>query len=271
MLWVLRRKTAIWTGIVIVLGLCVLAAIGIWGWGVLVGYVEPKDSTGRKDVVQIFAVIAAGVIALIGGIVGIANLFVARRNLQQQRDLEQGRAEEGGMRAYFEQMGDLLTDHNLLDTDRAAIRRLAGAQTLTVLPRLDGYRKGSVVTFLYGTGLIKRQDGRETIVNLYRADLTHTFLLRTDLGNVDLGGAILTDSYLMASNLAGANLSDSILYDANLSHVPLTLADLSGAIVTEEQLATCESLEDATMPDGEKYEAWRKSRPNFKREEPPAS
>ncbi len=38
-------------------------------------------------------------------------------------------------------------------------------------------------------------------------------------------------------------------------------ADLTGARnVTEHQLDTCESLEGATMPDGQKYEDWLKSK-----------
>jgi Pentapeptide repeats (8 copies) len=168
------HKTAIGT----ILGLIVLVVIGSWGWDVLVGYVEPKGPTGRKDVVQVFALIVAGVVAFIGGIVGIANLFVAQRNLRQQRELGDQRAEEDALQAYFEQMGSLLTDQNLISTDRDDIKHLAEAQTLTVLARLDGERKGSVVRFLYGARLINRD---QTIVDLSGATLTGTILIRADL------------------------------------------------------------------------------------------
>jgi hypothetical protein len=173
-------------------------------------------------------------------------------------------------------MGDLLTDHNLISTDRDDIKQLAGAQTLTVLARLDGYRKGSVVRFLYGAGLIDRDP---TIVGLSGANLIGTILIRDDLSNANFSGAFLTDSYLMATSLIRAKLTFTVLYGADLSLVDLTSADLSGAnlsgadlsdaVVTEEQLATCISLENATMPDGQKYKAWRKTRPNFKLEEEP--
>jgi len=147
MRWVLQHKTAIG----IVLGLIVLVIASIWFWGVLVGYVEPKGPTGRKDIVQVFALIVAGVVGLIGAIVGIANLSVSRRNLRQQFKLEDQRrattlqledlrSQDAALQAYFEQMGDLLRDHDLIDAEREDIRQrvrqLARAQTLTVSARL---------------------------------------------------------------------------------------------------------------------------------------
>ncbi len=43
--------------------------------------------------------------------------------------------------------------------------------------------------------------------------------------------------------------------DADLSG-----ANLKNATITEEQLAVCESLDGATMPNGQKYEEWLKDR-----------
>jgi uncharacterized protein YjbI with pentapeptide repeats len=68
-------------------------------------------------------------------------------------------------------------------------------------------------------------------------------------------GAFLQDSYLMATSLNGANLRSTHLADATLDWV-----DLSGADVSEEQLASCKSLKGATMPNGQKYEDWLKSK-----------
>jgi hypothetical protein len=152
MRWVLQHKTSI----AIILGVVILIVAAILFWGVLVRYVSPgtKGATDRKDVVQAFALIAAGVVGFIGGLVGIASLQTARRNVQQQRDLEEERAQEDALQSYFEQMGGLLTTHNLINTDREDIRQLAQAQTLTVLTRLDGSRKGLLVRFLHGAGLI---------------------------------------------------------------------------------------------------------------------
>jgi uncharacterized protein YjbI with pentapeptide repeats len=62
-------------------------------------------------------------------------------------------------------------------------------------------------------------------------------------------GLIYHDNRIVA--LAGVDLRGADLRDAYLSG-----ADLSDATVTEEQLSECESLEDATMPNGQKYEEW---------------
>jgi flagellar basal body-associated protein FliL len=205
--------------------LIVLIIAGIWFWGLLEEYVKPKNPTGRKDVVQAFTLIVAGVVGLLGGIVSIASLL-------QQRALEEKRAQEDAKQSYFEEMGNLLTDENLIDTDREDIRQLAQAQTLTVLARLDGPRTGALVRFLHGAGLINRH---KCIVEIANAKLSGAILVRADLYDADLSGA----------NLSGARLFG---------------ADLSGAAVTEEQLDTCISRTHATMPNGQKYEDWLKAK-----------
>jgi uncharacterized protein YjbI with pentapeptide repeats len=277
MRWVLQHKTLVG----IILGSIALVVAGIWFWGVLVNYVGPKDPTGRKDVVQVFALILAGVVGVIGGIVGIFNVSVARRNLHQQIELEEKRREatleqenqrsqDAALQAYFEQMGGLLTEFDLIDTDRKVIRQLAEAQTLTVLARLDGTRKRSLVRFLYEAGLI---DQDEPIVDISGADLrgadlsgaylSGTYLCDATLSSADLSGANLdgadlsnanlSDADLGGANLGYADLSGANLFGANLGDANLGGADLSGAEVNQEQLANCKSLKDAIMPNGHKY------------------
>jgi hypothetical protein len=122
--------------------LAVLAFIGVWLWGVLSGYIQPKTPTDKKDLVNVFVVIAAGVIGTLTAIAALGNLYVSRRNLQhaqatlqQQRDLDNRRAQDDALQAYFDQMGDLLAVHKLMGRTNAddPIRLLARAQTLTVL------------------------------------------------------------------------------------------------------------------------------------------
>src|SRR5215203_3276645 len=129
------------------LALVVAVALGIfwfgWDWKVLIGwkalvdYINPEDAAGRKDAVQVYAVIVAGVVATITAGVGLANLWLTRRNLEQQRELEAQRAEQQrelaqgtALQAYYEQIGKQLTEYELLTTDRAEIRKLARGQTL---------------------------------------------------------------------------------------------------------------------------------------------
>jgi uncharacterized protein YjbI with pentapeptide repeats len=62
------------------------------------------------------------------------------------------------------------------------------------------------------------------------------------------------------ADLSGADLSGADLSGADLSGADLSGADLENATVSKEQLARCESLEGATMPNGQKYEDWLKDR-----------
>ena len=125
-------------------------------------------------------------------------------------------------------MGQLLLDKDtqLLHPEEGDdARTLARAWTLTVLPRLDGLRKRSVVQFLYESGLITK-----------------------DHVVIDLTGAHLAAVNLTSANLKGANLRGAYMASANLTN----------AYVSEKQLDSADSLKGATMPNGRKYENWLK-------------
>jgi len=245
---------------------------GVWFWGVLFDFVGPKNPTGRKDLVQVFAFIVAGVVSAIGAVVGLANLYISRRNLEQQRELEDQRGQDDALQAYFQQMGHLLTQHKLMETERDddPLRLLARAHTLTVLRRLDAGRKGLLLRFLRGAGLIYRNKTvvRLSMANLNSADLSTAFFASTNLSSARLRYAILRNTKLRDADLRDADLRDADLRDANLRGTDLSGAGLTGAYlegadlreadltrayVTEEQLATCASLKGATMPDGSKH------------------
>jgi uncharacterized protein YjbI with pentapeptide repeats len=262
MRWALQHKTSIAT----VLGTILFIVAGFWFWGVLVEYIDPRDVTDRKDVVQVFALIVAGVVGFLGAIVGIVNLSVSRRNLQQQieledqrrasmREIEDHRTQEGALQAYFEQMGGLLTDHNLVSTDREDIRQLAEAQTLTVLARLDGFRKRPLVRFLHGAGLINKDKPIVEIsgadlryAHLSHADLSQTDLSYTDLSTATLHGANLSTANLKDADLSSATLSHAILTDAKVSHANLFRADLSRANLFRADLSSTD-LSKANVSD----------------------
>ena len=134
---------------------------------------------------------------------------------------------------------------------------------------------------LGGKQLLRNTD--LTQATLIGADLTEAHLEGTDLSGAHLGGADLTGAYLMDAKLSGAYLYGTDLGGADLSGADLSdaegrfedgarmvrtrldgadlgEADLTNALVTEEQLRDAKSLEDATMPDGQKYEDWLKSK-----------
>ena len=74
---------------------------------------------------------------------------------------------------------------------RAAADRRRRAQTLTVLPQLDGRRKGLVVRFLYESGLLSGVAQVTNGVRLRGADLRHAVLrgTRFDRSLAQFGGA----------------------------------------------------------------------------------
>jgi uncharacterized membrane-anchored protein YhcB (DUF1043 family) len=100
----------------------------------------------------------AGVIASIAAAVGLLNLRLTRRNLEQQQELEAQRAQGTALQAYYEQIGKLITDADLLKTQRKEIRELARGQTLTVLQEVRRKRQGRLLTFLHAAGLIEAEN-----------------------------------------------------------------------------------------------------------------
>jgi uncharacterized protein YjbI with pentapeptide repeats len=93
-------------------------------------------------------------------------------------------------------------------------------------------------------------------------------LLETDL----ILETDLSEANLSRANLNGANLSCANLSKANLRYADLRGADLSGAykmnsdgsnrklVANEELEQQAKSLQGATMPNGQKYEDWLKSK-----------
>jgi uncharacterized protein YjbI with pentapeptide repeats len=257
----------------------VAVAYGIWfdwewkamfGWKALVNYINPAsdDTTGKKDAVQVYALIVAGVIASITAAVGLANLRLTRKNLEQQRELEAQRAEQQrelaqgtALQAYYEQIGKLLTEYELRNTKREEIRELARGQTLTVLREVDGTGKGSLLTFLHGAGLIGTESPAVALTGaklqgaiLQRADLQAANLQEADLQRAFLHRAILLEANLREADLQRAHLQGANLYRADLLGANLQGANLLAAKVTDAQLAAARDLQGATMPNGWKYE-----------------
>jgi hypothetical protein len=162
----------------------------------------------------------------------------------QQREREQQlaneRAQDEALQAYLDQIGQLLLDKDpslRQAKEDDEVRTLARARTLTVLARLDGERKGSIVRFLSESTLIQKEEG---------AHEEHVLSQPV----ISLSGA----------DLIGANLSRAELSGAYLRGVELRGAKLSRTLVTTNPLGQVKSLEGSTMPDGQKYEEWIKSR-----------
>jgi uncharacterized protein YjbI with pentapeptide repeats len=271
---VLRLMRITLISVAVLLALTVVALVGVMLWKVLGIYIEPQTASERKYLVQSFVlVVAGGTWLLVGaGVVGV--LYLSRRNLQHQRDLEGQRVLLSALPAYLDQMVRLLNDKDrpLRRSERGEeVSILAKGQTLRVLPRLDGERKARVLQFLYETGLIIKD---RSVVDLLGADLRAADLRGANLRGADLRGADLSRANLGGADLRGADLRGANLREADLHWADLISADLSGAYVgrtelslanlsgadlrsvkelTVGQLDQAYSLKGATMPDGSKH------------------
>jgi hypothetical protein len=171
---------------------------------------------------------------------------IANQRAETDREIADQRRQDDALQAYLDHIGELLLDKEKplrQSKEGDEVRTLARARTLSILGRLDGGRKRSVMAFLYESDLIAKD---RVVVDLRSADLS-----RADLDNADLRGA----------DLSGAYLHEARLPYADLREADLALAILTGAMgLTEEQLEHTKTLEDATMPNGQKYEEWLKSK-----------
>ena len=202
----------------------------------------------------------------------------AEKQAQSERDIALDNQHEQALQAYIDSMSELLLENNLrLSLEDAEVRKIARVRTLTVLPRLDGKRKATVLQFLQESHLI---DTLRKVVDLFGADLREADLTGADLTGAILTGAnlffaILHGAVLSGATLSGADLREANLQEANLQETIMIKADLSGAdlhltilsgadltganlkgttgIIIEELKKQADSLEGATMPDGTKH------------------
>ena len=118
---------------------------------------------------------------------------------------------------------------------------------------------------LQGTNLRLAHLGSANLRGAYLNDakLNGAYLYDTDLRGADMRGADLSDaegSFESGARMIRTRLGGADLRGADLGGAVLTNAVLTNAEVTEEQLREAGSLERATMPNGQKYEDWLKSK-----------
>jgi hypothetical protein len=85
----------------------------------------------------------------------------AEKRAETERDIAQDNQREAALQEYIDKMSELLLHEKLRESQpEDEVRKIARVRSLTVLPRLDGKRKGSVIKFLYESGLIEKGDKR---------------------------------------------------------------------------------------------------------------
>jgi uncharacterized protein YjbI with pentapeptide repeats len=208
------------------------------------------------------------------------------RQAEEAAQQEALRAQNVALQAYIDQMTALVLEKELRRPQAKDIVIIAQARTSAVLQGVEAENQRTIVQFLSDATLIQGHGNDHPIISLDRADLTASDLRYIDLSGADLsytnlGDAKLSYANLDEANLVFANLSGTTLFRANLSSADLRFANLGGADLsdailsgaylsranlseargwTEEQLRSAESLEGATMPNGQKYEDWLKSK-----------
>jgi uncharacterized protein YjbI with pentapeptide repeats len=275
------EQVALFIGIAVaVTTLIVVLAIG----GASLGWTGFADKT-LWEWLQLLGALAIPLVLAIAGF-----WFTTQQEARQQRfetlransegKIEEQRAQDAALQAYLDQMSTLLLEEKDLRNDR--VRTLMRARTLTVLGRLDPKRKTAVMQFLVEAELVQRVEKSTPLIGLSGADLSGANLFEADLSGADLRQAGLPEANLYYADLSYANLTEALLSHADLSYVNLTGADLSYANLTgadlrhadltkadlspwvegltDEQIAAAQSLYDATMPNGQKYEDWLKKK-----------
>jgi uncharacterized protein YjbI with pentapeptide repeats len=214
-------------------------------------------------------------------LVVIGFLFSVQQDARQQRiedqraeaerELAEQRAQDEALQAYLDQMSNLMLDRMLLEAEPGdPVHTLAQARTSTLILRLDAEHNESVTRFLIDSGLAVRSEASARLLReitlshakLSGAILPNAFLVKTDLSGAFLSGADLSGANLSNAFLDDADLSNANLVGADLSNANLVGADLSNAqgITNYELEYRAKSLEGATMPNGQKYEDWLKSK-----------
>jgi chemotaxis protein histidine kinase CheA len=170
----------------------------------------------------------------------------AEEQTRQEKERAEDRQREDALENYINSISDLLIGKGLSTLVKQKEKSLlkqrqedllnAGldvirARTLSILRRLtdekdskptDAERKGSILLFLYDTGLIKSQSllslsgANLRDAKLNGAKLNGANLMGAKLNGADLNGADLNGANLMGAKLHGADLSDADLSDANL-------------------------------------------------------
>jgi uncharacterized protein YjbI with pentapeptide repeats len=166
---------------------------------------------------------------------------IEEKRAQSERQIEEQRAQDAALQAYLDQMSQLMLNGNLRDSEEdSEVRTLARARTQTVLGRLDGRRKGSVVQFLYEASLIDKEN---PVVSLSDVRLRGADLSGADLSEADLSGAILRGAKLSGADLGDADLSGANLIEADLTFAIMSVANMSGTYLDKADLSDVNLIE----------------------------
>ena len=227
--------------ITVIIALVVLVILGgylfHWDWTGFNG--NNKSGKTLWDWLQLLivpAVLAIGIF-LLNQMQKSRDERIAQKREKTERYISLDNQQEAALQAYINSMSELILHENLRSKSNPGshdgARAVARVRTLTVLPRLDSKRKGSVVQFLYELNLI---DKDISIVNLSGANLRGADLWGANLKGANLAGADLIGAMLGVANLTDANLKDARIWEADLNSTILRGANLHNATLNNSTL-----------------------------------
>jgi DNA-binding transcriptional MerR regulator len=252
------------------------------------------------DLLELLSALAIPVVLAVAGFWFTAQQEAQQQEIESQRaendrKIQEQQAQDVALQAYLDQMSQLILEEDLRSLERVSpeAQTLARVRTITVLGRLDPNGRVSIMRFLIEASLVQEQECcKEPVirlngvplrdVNLPYAPLAGAHLTGADLSGADLSSAHLSGAHLESASLSGADLSGADLSGADLDYADLSGADLSTAhlsgadlssanligatlsratgVTNEELEQQAEGLEGTTMPNGQKYEEWLKSK-----------
>ena len=207
----------------LVIALIVLVIIGgyllHWDWAGFNGNIKSgKTLWDWLQLLIIPAVLAFGV-SVIYLTISRGEQEATKQRAKTEREVADDNQREAALQGYIDKISELLLHEKLRESQQTdEVRTLARVRTLTVLPRLDGKHKGSVLQFLHEAKLINQDKG---IVSLEGANLREANLSGANLYKADLFGAELTECLLNKANLIETNLSNANL--SNAGTIPVHL------------------------------------------------
>ena len=209
---VAENKRQHWvTGMVVAI-ILVAAIIGL-----SVEYLFNGNGTGFAgktlwDWLQLLAALAIPVV------VGFGAVWFTTRQGKVADSENTDNQRETALQTYIDKMSELLLHEKLRDSaEEYEVRSIAQVRTFTILNRLDAERKASVLIFLSGAGLIKKN---KSIIDMMGANLSGAYLGPIFGGfTYELGGENLRGAYLFRANLSKSYLSEANLSYANLVEV----------------------------------------------------
>ncbi len=150
-----------------------------------------------------------------------------------ERELEDDRLKESALQTYMDRMSDLVSDIARNSTSNSPTARqstdnsaiIIRARTLSLLTRLDGTRKGFVLSFLSEAGLIA-SEGERPLVSLEAADLSNLVLTSGSYSKCDLSHCNLRHADLGYISMEGAILYGSDIFKARFEEVSFHGANL---------------------------------------------